>query len=689
MTPSRDTSWLGSQPAPVPTPPRVPHPLSQVSNEFIWEGKYDEQGRRRAPDAPTLPVRLIEEWGSASNFSHRDLATSAVRPNLLCRGDNKLVIAALLPHFRAAVDLIYIDPPYDCGLDYRVDVPIGESRTTVHAYRDTWGTGQESYAHMMAERLMLMRELLHPDGCIFVHCDWRASAVIRLILDDIFGRSCFRNEIVWRRAPNVGRQAASNQLGRVVDSIFVYSAREGTPFRGQTPVRRTPVEPSRSGKPRGAKWDEQRQLFFTTAPRGDYTDQSIERLDAEGRVWTSPSGKIYIKYFLRKGDDGRWYKDQPVDTLWDDPDVRPLRHCTKDELGIGYATQKPEGLLRRIISWACPPGGLVADFFCGSGTTGAVAHQLGRRWILADLGRQAVHTTRKRLLACETEARASKRGHRRLPLPGVAGVSGCGTDTSLGPCSFHLFDLAPHDRLHWFASAFHGDLHTYRRALLDRFGWSGTTHSDAHPGSDSLIHARRDDAVLHVADVDRIVDVRFADALANVARIAGASRVFCLAFEYDVDMRGDLDAIAAAAGIRIHPVLIPPEVTEMNGRERPGWLEVARLEARLEAHAGDGVSVHLQHYEQIAVEAGPASLTRPARAHAGLDLIDAWSIDPDWRPGGLFRPVWHAQRAPRRAAPGLESDPIPLPGGSRSLLVRVVDVFGHETRVRLALPPER
>lgn len=680
---------------PVPATAR-PHPLSQVRHEFIWEGKYDEQGHRRTPDVPALSLRIVEEWegqtvnggaprgsrhtangggaawqsgqaaaprrGNGGQGGGRQGAADgnqspdqqiARSPNLLLRGDNRILIASLLPRFRAAIDLIYIDPPYDCGLDYRVEVPVGNGTASVHAYRDAWGEGPGSYAHMMAERLTLMRELLCPEGCIFVHCDWRASGVMRLLLDDIFGRACFRNEIVWRRAPNLGRQAASSQLGRVVDSIFVYSAREGTPFRGQTPMRAAPVELDGSGKPRGSKWDETAQCYFTTAPRGDYTDRSIERLRAENRVWESPSGRIYIKYFLRRGDDGHWYKDQPVDTLWDDADVRPLRHCSKDELGIGYATQKPEGLLRRIISWACPPGGTVADFFCGSGTTGVVAQQLGRRWIMADQGRQAIHTTRKRLIG-----------------------------SPAGECSFSLLDPAPSDRRYWFDHAFGSDAAAYRRFVL-----SGFAGASLDASADAIIHARHNDAAVHVAGVDHTVDAAFAEALARAARLEGASRVLCLAFEYTMDIRRDLDGIAATTGVRVLPVVIPLEIMESNRRKLPGWLEVARLEAEVVTLSPTHASVRLTRYETV-----PAKQECPphrAQRHPGLDLIDAWSIDPGWQSDRPLRPVWHAQRGSLRRTLALESDPISLDRAAGPILVRVIDVFGHETRTLLTLPALR
>jgi DNA modification methylase len=311
--------------------------------------------------------------------------------NFLVKADN----ARLLPWLRTNAPpaaLIYLDPPYAMDAHHRVE----RGPSAGHAYSDAWDDPGH-YLQFMLDRLAFVPPLLADDGVLAVHCDWRASAWLRLLLDETFGADCFRNEIVWRRAPNVGHQAAARQLGRTADSILIYSRTPGTLFRGRVPIRSTPVELTRTGRPRGAKWDEHAKVWFTTAPRGDYTDASIAALRAQNRVHESPSGKVYIKYPLRQGDDGRWYKDQPVDTLWSDEDVRPLRHAPRAELDIGYPTQKPESLLRRLIEWATAPGDLVIDLFCGSGTTLAAAERLGRRWIGCDIGAPAIETSRARL----------------------------------------------------------------------------------------------------------------------------------------------------------------------------------------------------------------------------------------------------------------------------------------------------
>lgn len=290
------------------------------------------------------------------------------------------------------VDLVYVDPPYASERDYvaeaRLDGPADGRVTRSLAYEDTWSAksgGVGAYLDMLAPRLEALARLLAPTGTIWVHLDWRAAYLIRVVLDEILGRHAFVNEIVWRRAPNLGRQAASGQFGRTLDTLVVY----GMPQAKLTPpTRLEPIEPS------AIRWDDAGRPF-TSAPRGDYTDASIAKLEAEGRVHRSANGKVYIKYFLVKGRDGVWCRERRVDALW--TDVAPLRHAASVER-TGYPTQKPRALLERVIACATPPGGLVVDAFAGSGTTGVAAHALGRRAILGDRSPVAIATARARLL---------------------------------------------------------------------------------------------------------------------------------------------------------------------------------------------------------------------------------------------------------------------------------------------------
>jgi site-specific DNA-methyltransferase (adenine-specific)/adenine-specific DNA-methyltransferase len=289
------------------------------------------------------------------------------------------------------VDLIYLDPPYASGANYtheeRMDGTATGRVARSAAYRDRWEDGPASYLDMLYPSLSAMRPLLKPSGSIWVQVDWRASYLVRALCDEIFGRDRFLNEIVWRRAPNLGRQARSGQFGRTLDTIVVYGG--GREARLVPPSRLLPIRES------AAKKDPETGRFFTVAPRGDYTDDSVARLESEGRIYRTPTGKIYVKYWLEHDAEGRLCKRQPVDALW--TDVPPLRHVSPEER-TGYPTQKPRALLERILLAGCPEGGLVVDLFAGSGTTGAAAAALNRSFVLADQSPVALSTLRARLL---------------------------------------------------------------------------------------------------------------------------------------------------------------------------------------------------------------------------------------------------------------------------------------------------
>jgi len=276
--------------------------------------------------------------------------------------------------------LIYLDPPFASGADYAMKTAEGETA----AFSDKWA-GIEGYLDMLYPRLVLLRSLLSEDGLIWIHVDWRVNYLIRLMCDEVFGRDRFVNEIIWKRAPNLGRQAKANQFGRNVDTLIVYGKSEHS--KVYPPTRLTPVEKGQ------AKFDPDLKKYYTLAPRGDYTDESITRLESEGRVYRSKTGTVYIKYWLEIDGAGAICKPQPVDSIW--TDVLPLRHCPPSER-TGYPTQKPLSLLTRVVEASTGPGDLIFDPFAGSGTTGAAAQALGRKVVLCDAGELAIETMRNR-----------------------------------------------------------------------------------------------------------------------------------------------------------------------------------------------------------------------------------------------------------------------------------------------------
>ena len=190
--------------------PANPHPLSTMKTELIWEGKYDEYGSRREVGLAgyAMPLQKIETVDEPASrlvqmglFDAKKAHPDDFR-NMLIWGGNKLVMASLLKDFKGKIDLIYIDPPFDVGADFTMNIPIGDEKETIGkdqstlemvAYRDIWGRGLDSYLFMMYERLCLMKELLSESGSIYVHCDWRVNYLLRSLLDDIFGKNnlCF------------------------------------------------------------------------------------------------------------------------------------------------------------------------------------------------------------------------------------------------------------------------------------------------------------------------------------------------------------------------------------------------------------------------------------------------------------------------------------------------------------------
>lgn len=651
--------------------------IEVTKTELVWPGKYQEDGSLTAVPRVSLPFQVIESVNeSRATRESRKTRTFSLFDayegdpgdsfedgwrNKLIWGDNLLVMGSLLERFAGKVDLIYIDPPFATGADFSFTAQIGDdsslestkqqSLIEEKAYRDTWGRGDGSYLGMLFPRLHLMRDLLGADGVLFVHCDWRVNSMVRVMLDEVFGRDCFRNEIIWRRAPNLGRQAAAKQLGRVIDTILAYTKSPGALFRGDTPYRSKEVPLGRNGRPEGARWDDRRGLFFTLAPRGDYTDESIAKLDAEGRVYRAEGGQVYIMYFLRKGEDGKWYKDQPVDTLWDDYDVRPLRHCTRDELDIGYDTQKPQGLLQRIVSWATPPNALVADFFCGSGTTLAVAEQLGRRWIGCDLSRWAMHVTRKRLL----------------------GLEGCHP--------FEILNLGKYERQHWQSVSF-GDeggagmeqaVVSYLAFVLKLYG------AQPLPGTEHL-HGTRGGAVVHVGAVDAPVTIDEIMASVKEAAALRQQELHVLGWEWEMGLHDLVTAEAKRDGVKLALLQIPLEIMEQQAVDKGDvrFFELAYLAAEVcQGKDPRTITVRLTDFCIPNADLIPENVRD--RISKWSDYIDYWAVDWSFQ-NDTFVQGWVTYRTRRDRSLPLESDEHTYdePGAYR-ILVKVIDVFGNDT----------
>lgn len=373
--------------------------------ELVWNGKTTEVTKT------VLPFQTIEVVDEPRAENTED-TKKPVQPmlfdfddrgrqiagwtNKLIWGDNKLILSSLKSgalrdeiEKQGGLKLIYIDPPFDVGADFSMKVEIGDPTRGGQvdeltkkpnvleelAYRDTWGRGADSFIAMIYERLSLMKDLLAADGSMYVHCDWRVNGYMRLVMDEIFGRDNFRNEIIWHYQSG-GRQ--EKLFSRKHDTIFLYSMSDDWIFNADD-----------IGIPRGEK----------------KRNNMKKEVEPDGRIYWSikSAGKIY-----------KYYEDEkitPAD-VWTD-----ISHIQqKDPQRLGYPTQKPKKLIERIIKASSNEGDLVADFFCGSGTTLAVAEKLGRKWIGSDLGKFAIHTTRKRMIGVQREMKKSGTNFRAFEI---------------------------------------------------------------------------------------------------------------------------------------------------------------------------------------------------------------------------------------------------------------------------------
>ncbi len=377
--------------------------LAPTSPQLVWPGRSWNLGDHAQGEGSLRASAVVETDAAngASGTSHR-----------LILGD-VLEVAGLLHYEKIAgsVSLVYVDPPYASQADYvheaRLDGRADGRLKRALAYEDNWSPS--AYLDMLAPRLEALTSLLSPRGTIWVQVDWRASHFVRLLLDEILGANRFLNEIVWKRAPNLGRQAASSQFGRTLDTIIVYGKKEA---KLSPPTRLEPIDE------RAIRWDDEGRPT-TLAPRGDYTDASVARLEKEGRIHRTASGKVYVKYFLVKDAQDRWCRERRVDALW--TDVPPLRHAKLEER-TGYPTQKPRALLDRILLAASQPGDLVVDLFSGSGTTADSAHALGRRAIVGDVAPIAIANARARLLRANAALSLEACGNKSLPENGAASL---------------------------------------------------------------------------------------------------------------------------------------------------------------------------------------------------------------------------------------------------------------------------
>lgn len=567
--------------------------------------------------------------------------------NRLVYGDNLLTMQALLagdpqtglPSLRGKVDLIYIDPPFDSKADYRTPITLpnasfSQKPTVIEqfAYADTWEDGTISYLKMLYPRLMIMKELLSERGSIFVHIDWHVGAYVKAILDDIFGKENFRNEITWYY-PNSGLKARSKKFHQVTDTIFYYvKSIDNFTFHHIFKKRK-------DGQSKQAK-----RKFNPITKKADMVR------DENGKIVYQITDEVL------------------ENSLWE---VASLSNNPVES--VGYATQKPEALLERIIKASSNEGDLVCDFFGGSGTTAAVAERLGRRWITCDIGKPASLVMRKRFI-----------------------------DQEVNP--FLYQSIGDYQK-----EAFHnnkklrrvGDLSQVVLGLFGALPFSPEQVSDRNfgyvKGTRNLVMVDSPNRLTTAATVRRAVEAK--------ASLLGGDwdKVIVLGWNFAFDIS---QAIEKYKNSNVEVLVIPPDLLDKLSKKgfkkliadktvrfsSLQYLVVNPVEVTVNGNGEDELDISLNNYvllspDNIPLDDKDKEKLQQMMEQDPLSLIEYWSIDPDYD-GDTFRSTWQDYRE----NVDNDSDPlhcvystrIAMPHkDERKVCVKAVDVFGFESQVIL------
>ena len=629
---------------------------SSMSVRLEWDGKPTDSERL------SLPFQTVETINQSRATRDRDSGSLLADQgegvdhpaNKLIWGDNKLVLSSLLAEFAGQVDLIYIDPPFATGADFAQHVNVGDldwikapSILEEHAYRDTWGAGYTSYLSMLFERLALLRDLLSPTGSIYLHLDWRAASYGKLILDELFGSKNFKNEIIWRRA---NTHNDPDGYGRVHDTLLYYRRPGGTFNRIYGEYRQEYIDQAyRHEETDGRKYrllplhathvysstdDNTRKFGEKTLrpPAGKYWRWSQAKIDqalADDMIVVSKNDVPQYKKYLDEAEG------VPVQSMWDD-----LKMLGRPEM-VGYPTQKPESLLERIILASSNENDLVLDCFVGSGTTAAMAEKLGRRWIACDLGRFAIHTTRKRLL-------------------------------SIPDCKpFEINNLGAYERQRWQRDSGNGKLTDYLNSILSFY------RAEPLDGFRNL-HGRKDGRMVHVGATDAPVTIDELEDLMDEMAENKIESCDVLGWEWEMGLHDTVSETARRRGLDLRPLQIPREIIEPGVRDADAvrFFELAHVDLDVKRSKRE-VSVVLKDFVIPSDELIPSQVREQIGSWS--DLIDYWAVDFDYKED-TFHNQWQAYRTREEPKLARESDWHEYENpGRHPIVVKIIDIFGNDT----------
>jgi adenine-specific DNA-methyltransferase len=582
--------------------------------ELSWKGKYDKNGKQVAPIRTPLPFQTVETVNESAQQRQKTLDLFRERQNTEWRnrliwGDKKYVLPSLLPDFAGKIDLIYIDPPFATGADFTLNVKVGDKQfqkepTIIEqkAYRDTWGKGLDSYLQWFYETSVLLFDLLSPKGSLYVHLDWHVSHYAKLVLDEVFGEGSFRNEIVWsyRKLAKAGSQFPKSH-----DVI----------------------------------------LFYTRGRQNIFNTQYVPLAESTLKRWgdRKRGGKDFnTRFATDEPSDGAVMPD-----TWDIP--LPIGANPQK---TGYPTQKPEELLERIIKSSSNEDSIVLDCFCGSGTTAAVAEKLGRRWIACDLGRFAIHITRKRLLSIE------------------------------GVRPFVVQNLGKYERQIWqkaqFGDTAAADIREYRDFILSLY------NAEPIPGY-TWIHGKKGGRMVHVGTVDspvaagdvRSMAIEFRKLIGKGKNSPKEAAIDILGWDFGFELNEIQKQIANEAQINVRFVRIPREILDERGVNPQDiiFFELGALSAEVKIKPRNREAT-IELTDFMIPDAVPNDVVKAIKHWS--EWIDYWAVDFNYS-DDTFHNEWQTYRTRQSARLDLKTSYQYSEGGKYTILVKVIDILGNDT----------
>lgn len=646
--------------------------------ELVWNGKTNEVTNA------VLPFQVIEqvdepraEVDTKLQMSMFDVDERGRQlkgwQNKLIWGDNKLILSSLKNgplreeiEKQGGIKLIYIDPPFDVGADFSMDIEIGDDTFTKNAnileeiaYRDTWGKGTDSFISMIYERLVLMRDLLASDGSIYVHCDYRVNSFLRLILDEVFGANRMLNEVIWSyKSGGVGQ----SNFARKHDTIFLYSKSDSHTFN---------LQKERTYK-YGGIGKSSLQTYYKDENGNEYT------LVAQTDVFT---------------------------------DIGIISTHNKTER-LDYPTQKPEALITRLLTASSNEGDLVADFFCGSGTTPAVAEKLGRKWIAGDLGKFSVHTTRKRMIGVQRQLKSEGKDFR----------------------AFEILNLGKYERQHYIGVNENLRLEEQQKQIESREREFVELILKAYKADVTegfkTFQGKKTGRLVAVGPVNVPVSRLFVEELILECRQKHITKVDILGFEFEMGLFPNVLDDARSKGIDISPKHIPAEVFDKRAVDKGQVVfhDVAAIEIKPLVKK-NSIAIELidfsVFYSQDSVSGAEATvkdkgskivvekgqIVKVSKDEDGIvkreqltkvwtDWIDYWAVDFNfenkreiirvkneasgeweeiWTGDYIFENEWQSFRTKSDRSLELTSVAHECPTGTRKVAVKVVDIFGNDT----------